>query len=197
MCSLFEIKVTPGKIAQRFGLGEDPALPDGLEIRPTDPALVIVSEASAAPRPLTLTWGLASSWDGKPLINARAETLAEKKSFKPHLQSRCLVPATGYFEWRRAGRNKLKNRIQVAGVEIFAFAGLMHGPRFTILTCAPHRDIAHIHHRMPVILTPGGEAGWLDQGAPFAEVRHFLTPYGAHPLTASEERPNQPDLFAQ
>ncbi len=195
MCSRFEIKASPRKIARRFGLGEDPVLPASREIRPTGPALVIAAGHSGGPRPLTLSWGLASSWDGKPLINARAETLAKKKSFRPFIESRCLVPATGYFEWRRMGGGKLKNRIYVSGVEVFAFAGLMDATRFTILTCAPHGDIAHIHNRMPVILSPGNEAGWLDPGTSFRQVRRFLIPYGAHPRAAREERPNQPDLF--
>jgi len=197
MCSRFEIKTTPRKVARRFGLSEAPTLPDREEIRPTNPALVIASGATS-PRVLTLTWGLPSSWDGKPLINARAETLEEKKSFRPFLEYRCLVPATGYFEWRREGRNKLKNRIQVADEEIFAFAGLMDGKRFTVLTCAPHPDIAHIHNRMPVILSPEGESGWLDEGASYRDVRRFLIPYNARALTADESIPrnHQPDLFS-
>ena len=193
MCSRYEIIAKPRDLVDRFDLPEMPEIPSEGEVRPTDRALVITAGRAAA----MLTWGLASSWDGKPLINARAETLTEKQTFRPLLESRCLVPATAYFEWRRDGRAKLKNRIAPAGAEPFAFAGLTDGTRFTIVTCAPAPAVAAIHHRMPVILDAANETRWLDAAQPFSAVRDCLIPY-ASPLNAAEDRPTvtQPDLFA-
>ncbi len=168
-------------------------MPNQAELRPTDPALVIVPDGANL-----LSWGLRVDWDAKPLINARAETLCQKKTFRRLLESRCLVPATAYFEWREDGGVKLKNRIGKPDKGIFAFAGLMDGDTFTIVTCAPGPDIAHIHNRMPVILDRQAETRWIDPDAPFEAVSSVLVPTLAEPLIALEDpRPpeHQPDLF--
>ncbi len=197
MCSRFEMEAAAGDIARRFSLAATPPVPNSLanapELRPTDLALVIQPEG-----PRLLGWGLAVTWDAKPLINARAETLARKPTFRPLLDTRCLVPATAYFEWRKAGKAKLKNRISLSEGGIFAFAGLTDGKSFTIVTCSPSPAIAHIHDRMPVILERRAEAPWIDPDVPFADVSGLLVPYGAEPLKAEEETPAAPrqkDLF--
>lgn len=184
MCSRFEMAAPAADIARRFSLAAAPPLPNTPELRPTDLALVIQPEGSRL-----LGWGLAVPWDAKPLINARAETLAQKPTFRPLLDTRCLVPATAYFEWRKAGKAKLKNRIALSEGGVFAFAGLTDGERFTIVTCLPAPAIAHIHERMPVILDRRAEAPWIDPGVPFAEVSGFLVPYQAESLKAEEETP--------
>ena len=193
MCSRFEMAAAAADIARRFGLKTAPPLPNAPELRPTDPALVIQPEG-----PRLLGWGLAAAWDAKPLINARAETLAQKPTFRPLLATRCLVPATAYFEWRKDGRAKLKNRIALGEGGLFAFAGLTDGTRFTIVTCAPSPAIAHIHDRMPVILERRAEAPWIDPDVAFADVAGLLVPHEAEPLKAEEEppaAPKQTDLF--
>ncbi len=195
MCSRFEIDASPSDIAERFGLADPPPLPNAPEMRPTDMALVI--DGGAKPR--LLSWGLAVEWNAKPLINARAETLSRKKTFRPLLGSRCLVPATAYFEWRKDGHARRKNRIGTKSRGVFAFAGLTDGDRFTIITCPPAADIAHIHDRMPVILERRAEPLWIDRGTPFNKVSGLLVPYGAESLRAEEETPppaGQPDLFS-
>ncbi len=197
MCSRFELNATPDEIARRFGLSVAGNMPNRGERRPTDPALVI-----AAKGPHLMRWGLAVDWDTKPLINARAETLEEKKTFRSLLENRCLVPATAYFEWRKAGRAKHKNRIAPAdGIprkSLFAFAGLIDGERFTIITCPPAPSIAHIHNRMPVIVDSEAEARWINPDFSFEAVSGILIPYQADNLEAEEETPPpdpQPDLF--
>ena len=196
MCARYEQNSPPGRLIERFGLAVLPEFnfPDG-EIRPTDRAVAVLPGGRA----VALPWGLPAPWDGKPLINARAETLEEKPTFRPLLEQRCLVPATAYFEWRKAGSAKLKNRIARRDGEIFAFAGLTDGERFTIITCPPAADIAHIHDRMPVILERRAEPLWIDRGTPFDKVSGLLVPYEAQPLRAEEEAPppaGQPDLFS-
>ena len=193
MCSRFEMKAGAGDISQRFSLAAPPPLANAPELRPTDLALVIAPEGTCL-----LGWGLSVEWDAKPLINARAETLSRKKTFRPLLESRCLVPVTAYFEWRKDGGARRKNRIGLADGNLFAFAGLTDGERFTIVTCRPSPTIAHIHDRMPVMLAADVEARWLDPGVPFTDVSGLLVPYEAGPLKAVEETspPDpQPDLF--
>jgi len=199
MCSRFERKTPPEKLIIRFELLttitlDFPMASTQGEIRPTDPAIIIPNVNETA----VLSWGLPASWDNKPLINARAETLTERKTFQPLLGNRCLVPATGYFEWRKAGRNRFKNRIALANDEPFAFAGLYTETAFTIITCSPVSEIADIHGRMPVILSRDSEKLWLDQSAPFDAVAGLLTPYTDSRLVAEETIPpgTQEDLFA-
>ncbi len=195
MCSRFEIDAQQGDLAERFGLADPPPLLGAPEMRPTDMALII--EDGAKPR--LSGWGLAVEWDAKPLINARAETLTKKKTFRPLLENRCLVPATAYFEWRKDGRARRKNRIGTKSKGVFAFAGLTDGDRFTIITCPPAAGIAHIHDRMPVILERRSEPLWIDRGTPFEKVAGLLVPFCAEPLRAEEETPppaSQPDLFS-
>ncbi len=195
MCSRFEIDAQQGDLAERFGLADPPPLLGAPEMRPTDMALII--EDGAKPR--LSGWGLAVEWDAKPLINARAETLTKKKTFRPLLENRCLVPATAYFEWRKDGRARRKNRIGTKSRGVFAFAGLTDGDRFTIITCPPAADIAHIHDRMPVILERRAEPLWIDRGTPFEKVAGLLVPFCAEPLRAEEEKPSpdrQADLFS-
>jgi putative SOS response-associated peptidase YedK len=202
MCSRFERKTPPEKLIVRFGLLTtiplDFPIPSTQgEIRPTDPAIIIPNANETA----VLSWGLPASWDNKPLINARAETLSERKTFQPLLGNRCLVPATGYIEWRKAARNRFKNRIApetTSDDEPFAFAGLYTKTAFTIITCSPASDIANIHSRMPVILSREAEKLWLDQSASFDAVANLLTPYTESKLIAEEDIPpgTQEDLFS-
>ena len=96
------------------------------------------------------------------MINARSETLLKKPTFQPLLTSRCIVPATAYFEWRVAGKTRVKNRIFLSDSEAFALAALTNGNEIIILTCLPLPEIAHIHRRMPIILSQDTEKIWID-----------------------------------
>jgi len=193
MCSRFELTVHPREMAIRFALPELPVVANRSEFRPTDQALVIRRGGAVT----FLAWGFAVDWSKSPLINARAETLTEKKTFLPVLENRCIVPATAYFEWRKDGSRRLKNRISLTSGEPFAMAGLTDGERFTIVTCPPAATIAHIHNRMPVILAPEAESLWQDPTLSFADVSvHLKTFCGA--LAADEDAPPLPaqgDLF--
>lgn len=193
MCSRFELKAGPDDLARRFGLKTSPPVPNPLELRPTDLALAITADG-----PRLLTWGLSVDWDPKPLINARAETLGQKKTFRPFLESRCLIPAGAYFEWRKDGAARHKNRISLAPDSLFAFAGLTDGERFTIITCAPAPSIAGIHNRMPVILERRAEARWINPKMSFEAVSGDLVPYRKTPIEAEEDAPppvRQGNLF--
>lgn len=133
-----------------------------------------------------LTWGLVPGWAkdrkiGARMINARAETVADKPSFRsPFAKRRCLVPATGIYEWRRSGKQKVPHLIRVREAEVFAMGGIWsawtprgegedpdQGPleTFSILTCDPQGALGDLHHRMPVILHPDHWDVWLDPAA--------------------------------
>ncbi|WP_339861905.1 SOS response-associated peptidase [Thalassospira alkalitolerans] len=153
--------------------------------RPTDPVIVILAGNTAGIR----NWGLTISTLNTPLINARAETLDQKPTFRPLLERRCLVPATGWYEWRKDGRGKHKTAITLPGHQPFLFAGLENGSEVTIITCRPANAIAHIHDRMPAVIGPNHIAGWLNRNNGFADVRHMLGPVPDHVLNWHEDAP--------
>lgn len=194
MCSRYELMATPRQLAERFDLAGAPSDLACAEVRPTDRALVIAADGDRQGR--ALGWGLMS-WDGKPLINARAETLTERKTFRALLERRCAVPATAYFEWRQDGQRRLKNRIAPADGGIVSFAGLRDDDRFVIVTCPAAPTIAAINDRMPVILGGAAEDLWLDPKTPFDAVAWMLLPFAGR-LNAQEKTPPSPrqgDLF--
>lgn len=136
-----------------------------------------------------MRWGLVPSWSksltGPPLFNARAETVAEKPSFRTAFKRRrCIVPASGFYEWEVIGpKDKKPHYITLASGEPMAFAGLWetwnspNGPleSCTIITTEANEFMAKLHDRMPVILDPNEYAPWLD---PETEVGQMLDQYG-------------------
>ena len=193
MCSRYEINNSVDEVTLRFDLLEPPAFMPAPEVRPTNRVPVINQDRHA----VMLRWGLENSWDNKPLINARAETLAEKKSFIPLLENRCLIPASGYFEWRRENAGKVKTRLKPLSGGMIGFAGLFDGDRFTIITCAPSPSIQHIHGRMPVILERQLEADWLDPNNSYRDVVDLLATHPDGLLEFEDADPPKPqkDLF--
>ncbi len=145
-------------------------------LAPGDEAAVIVG---ADRRMVTMRWGLVPRWAkeekiGDRMINARAETVAEKPSFKNALKSRrCLIPADGFYEWAAAdgGGRKQPMRFTMADGAPFAMAGLWEAWQrpeggvvfsFTIITTEANETLRPYHHRMPVILCPEDYEKWLD-----------------------------------
>ena len=195
MCTSYENNVSPAAVADRFGLKDIPGAIPIANLRPTNPALLIMPGYTAS----VLNWGFSVNWSKQPIVNARAEPLKTKPTFLPLLENRCLVPASAYFEWRHDGKKRLKNRISLANGDLMAFAGLVRGDRFTIITCPPEPTIAHIHNRMPVILGRAAETAWIDPKIRFNELEKFLSPYTESPLQPVEEVPppaRQSDLFS-
>lgn len=140
-----------------------------------------------------LKWGLVPSWaqsdkESFKLINARAETVADKPAFRAAFKSRrCLIPADGFYEWqRRSDGTKQPYRIVMREEGLFAFAGLYEiwmdkeGNKLstcTILTTEPNELMSVIHDRMPVILQPGDERIWLDRNSQSSQLQQLLRPY--------------------
>ncbi len=170
-------------------------------IAPTQNILTITNDGqSNTPQPMR--WGLIPSWAkyisiGSRMINARAETLAERPSFRAAFRRRrCLVIADGFYEWKRHGRARTPMRISLKSGKLFAFAGLWEswtspdGHRIlscAIITTAANHFIAPIHDRMPVILPPDAEPLWLAPGTrDTATLSNLLTPYPSDLMTAYE-----------
>ncbi|GGF72674.1 putative SOS response-associated peptidase YoqW [Paenibacillus albidus] len=147
-----------------------------------------------------LRWGLVPSWAkddkiGSKMINARAETVAEKPAFKRLLSSRrCLIPSTGFYEWKKEGTHKQPMRILMKDDSIFSLAGLYDtwtdpdGNKLstsTIITTEPNSLMADIHNRMPVILRPEDEADWLGRDNDDVQsLLGLLKPYQASKMRA-------------
>ena len=142
-----------------------------------------------------MKWGLVPHWTqdihtAKRPINARAETLSEKTSFKDLLKNqRCLVPASGFFEWKKEGSKKIPFYLHLPKNPLFAFAGLYDcwtDPKgtplfsYTIITTEPNDLIAKIHNRMPSILLPENEDRWLSKSLlNTGDLKEILAPFPA------------------
>ena len=139
------------------------------EIFPSDVVPVLANSRRQDVQPFAMRWGYSFP-GGRPVINARAETAAEKPLFRDGMrQRRCLIPASSYFEWERREGQKTKYAIRPAGAEMLYLAGIYHLenhdgaviPSFAILTRSAAPEIAFIHYRMPVILPPDCARDWL------------------------------------
>ena len=202
MCSQFQINSTIEKVALKFNVlasRNKHNLTIGKPlVRPTDTAPVITTSNTIT----SLKWGLQTGWGSKLIINARAETLLKKAFFNPLVNNRCIIPATSYYEWRKAGKSKIKTEIKLDKKNIFGFAGLHNNKDFTIITCAPHDSIKHIHNRMPVILNDLSTQEWLSKSLSLRQYSEILIPFEDDQFDIKElpELPkpyieNQRDLF--
>jgi putative SOS response-associated peptidase YedK len=181
----------------RFGLGESLEVRQRFNIAPGDDVVTVTTSKEGEPRGELLRWGLVPFWAKDPkvgykMINARAETVAEKPAFRDALKTRrCLVVADGFYEWQpRAGGPKSGRKqpfhITRADGAPFAFAGLWaswHGEgdealrSCTIITTDANDVLRDIHDRMPVMLPDqDAEEAWLDHGTPAELLRELLVP---------------------
>ena len=136
------------------------------EVFPTDTVPIIANSRAMVPSAFAMSWGYSLP-DGKRIINARSETAEEKAMFRDGMaQRRCVVPATNYFEWERAGKQKTKYAIRPAGNGLMYMAGIYRvengRPVFTILTRDPAESISFIHNRMPVLLPSDMVPDWIN-----------------------------------
>lgn len=144
-----------------------------------------------------MKWGLIPFWADDPkigfkMINARAESISEKPSFrKAFRKQRCLVPASGFFEWQKTDNQKTPFYIKLKKQPLFSFAGLFdlwkdaQGKEirsYTIITTQPNNVLAPIHNRMPVVLEPEEEDVWLDQSMPENTLVRFLKPFDSQQM---------------
>lgn len=184
MCGRFALTLPDDAVASLFDarLTNDAQVATGQNICPTQPVLTIISregQRHAGP----MRWGFVPHWyktetDGPLLINARAETIAQKPAFAQAVRTRrCIIPASGFYEWtKNATGARLPWYIHPAQGNLLAFAGIwqvwQQGERrhatCAIVTCAANPALTHIHHRMPVILVPQDWPRWLGEDGPGA-----------------------------
>jgi len=186
MCGRYFLKVNIDELLERYGiLRSEIKLSAGDEIFPSQQVPVIIYQER--PELELARWGFPASFQKRLLINARAETIGERKSFKgPFRNQRCLIPANAFFEWSTEGKNKIKHRIYLKEKEIFSLAGVYNlfpdqkgrmGINFVIITTEANKKIQPIHHRMPVILRQEDELDWLNPASEPEKLREILKPY--------------------
>jgi putative SOS response-associated peptidase YedK len=194
MCGRYSLTTPVEALRRLFRFTELPNLAPRYNIAPTQAAPIVRLKPGGADRSLSQArWGLIPPWTKQlkgtpPMINARAETVADKPTFRDAFAKRhCLVPADGYYEWEQAGEKQPWRVTQESG-EPFAMAGLWDRWRdpdggqeidsFTIITAAAHATIAPLHDRMPVILPADAYDAWLDPAATPAASLALLQPFG-------------------
>ncbi len=192
MCGRYTLKTPVERLAEEFGFDDSSVeLPPNYNVAPTQEVAVVLAE-NGHRRLELLRWGLIPSWADDPgigsrMINARSETAPEKPSFRRAFRERrCLIPADGFYEWKRVNGGKQPFYIHMKEERPFAFAGLWEswkedgGPEVrscAILTTRPNALAREIHDRMPVILPAGSYAAWLDPEAEKEELVALLAPY--------------------
>jgi putative SOS response-associated peptidase YedK len=178
MCGRFAFYSPHEAVTRLFGVEGAPPVVPRYNIAPTQSVAAVRADAAARRSLVMLYWGLVPSWAreksiGARMINARAETLGEKPSFRSaYRRRRCLVLADGYYEWQRSGAVKQPYFITLADHEPFGMAGLWESWRdpaggeplesCCIVTTRAAPEIAHVHDRMPVIIPAGQREEWLD-----------------------------------
>lgn len=199
MCGRFALHAHPDIVALQFGLDAPPLFQRRYNISPGGDVLVVQIEKNGRRAARERRWGLIPRWAkdaamGNRLANARGESLDERPAFRDAFrESRCLVPASGYYEWRTVGALKHPWYFRPLDAELFALAGLMatwQGPQgllrsVALVTTAPNALTSRIHDRMPLIIAPQDYAAWLDPEArdPLA-LKALVRPYPAERMTA-------------
>lgn len=208
MCGRFTLTASPDQLTTLFQLPEEPVVVPRYNIAPTQPVAIVrmnPQQAQAGEREWALTyWGLIPSWSKDPsigarMINARSETVTEKPSFRAAFKRRrCLVPASGFYEWQKQAKGKQPHYITTPDGAPFAIAGLWEywegadGSALescTLLTTSANALMQPLHDRMPVIVAPEDYAQWLGSGRDetpqyLDQLQHLFRPYADDGLVA-------------
>lgn len=183
MCGRYELDTIKKELWERYHIVEENNkwFPKA-EVFPTDVCPVVIEEGKI----VMMKWGFIESFSKKPLINARAETILQKPTFRDSfLHSRCIIPVTAFFEWEEVNGKKMKRKISVENMPIVSLAGIKKSysqpdgslqERFSIITTNSSKQIEKIHDRMPVILSPKDEESYLNHQLPASEVTKLLIP---------------------
>ena len=199
MCGRYTLTSNLNDLQGRFGFeAGDLVQPPRYNIAPSQSVLAVVNQGRLQAE--FMRWGLIPYWAkdasiGARMINARAETVAERPAFREALQRRrCLILADGFYEWRREGDRKTPVYVALKSREPFGMAGLWEVWKApsgelvrscAIVTTTPNRLMTPIHSRMPVILARGCEATWLDRNVEaFGLLAKLLVPYPAEEMDA-------------
>src|SRR5688572_3969459 len=180
MCGRYALYSSTDEMVEVFRIVNPAIWEPRYNVAPTDPMPVILRGGEVR----TMKWGLVPSWskDGRPFINARAEGLFEKPSFRTAAKSRrCVVPANGFYEWRKEGKQRFPLLCRRRDRRMLAMAGVWEPsregpPSFAVITTDANALMAPVHDRMPVILDEEAIAWWLDPKAEPAELATLLRP---------------------
>lgn len=199
MCGRFTSLLSPELLAVIYEIFGPPESTPRYNIAPSQPVSIIRQNATGQRELATVKWGLIPSWAKDPsighsLINARGETVAEKPSFRAAFkQRRCIVPASGFYEWVTFGGTKQPWYIKGYEDRPLSLAGLWeHWPSpdgsvietCSIITTTANEMMAPIHDRMPVILSPESIASWLELSTKPDELKDLLHPCAPDMLDA-------------
>lgn len=196
MCGRYTLSQSEG-LSRRFEISEV-RIPPRFNIAPTQTAPVVRLRKEGQRELALLKWGLVPSWAREPtvgsrMINARCETVRKKPSFQEAFRRRrCLVPADGFFEWRKLQGTKQPFFFTTKDSQIFAFAGLWERFReadsfletFTIITCNANELVGRVHSRMPVILPEENYSRWLNPNEMPWVLESMLQPFPPGKMTA-------------
>jgi len=192
MCGRYTLSTPAGRLAEEFQLDDATVdLPPSYNVAPAQQVAAVLEEGGKR-RLEMLRWGLVPSWADDPeigarMINARSETAPDKPSFRRAFRGRrCLIPADGFYEWKREPGGKQPYYFRMEDGRHFAFAGLWEswekGSVGALLSCAilttrANSVLEGIHDRMPVILPSGAYDAWLDPDADKEQLKDLLAPY--------------------
>jgi putative SOS response-associated peptidase YedK len=193
MCGRYSLSKTKQDLQDRFEAEMLPKFQPRYNIAPTQLVPVITSQSPTGFS--FFYWGITPDFGknrpvSQKLINARAETVAEKISFKSSFQKRrCIIPADGFYEWKNLGKKtKIPYRFTLRDDELFSFAGIWEEfegvdgeiqHTFIILTTSPNEIMHEVHDRMPVILTKETEKIWLDNHSEEEKLKNLFSPFSA------------------
>jgi putative SOS response-associated peptidase YedK len=199
MCGRFALFASGEELAERYPFVEVPPVDPRYNLAPTQ-AVAVVRATPAGKQLRFLRWGLIPSWASDPaignkLLNARAETVAEKPSFRSAFKKRrCLIPASGFYEWQKTNTSRKQPYfIRPRDGSLFSFAGLWeawHASRgelvetCTILTTEANELMRPLHDRMPLILGTEAERFWLDPHAGTDALHTLFVPYPSERMEA-------------
>jgi putative SOS response-associated peptidase YedK len=213
MCSRYSLICSPQEAARAFACSWIEDFPPRYNIAPSQPVLILRAGLKGEREFHLVRWGLIPSWTKDPgryamLVNARAETAADKPSFRgPLRHRRCLVPATGYYEWTGGRGSRQPHLIRMTDRPIFAMAGLWEAwlgadgseiETMAILTAAANADVSSIHDRMPVLIAPEHYDRWLDCSSGSANgILNLLAPLPKGHMTVTAINPKLNDPRAE
>ncbi|QPJ63521.1 MAG: SOS response-associated peptidase [Candidatus Nitronauta litoralis] len=190
MCGRYSLSKSIKEIAEHF---KSPLIEIGpwprFNIAPTQ-SLPVVTEGQDGFEIQLMKWGLVPHWAkdaslGSRMINARAETVAEKPSFRDAFKSkRCLIPCDGFYEWVAGEDGKTPHYIHMKGGQLFALAGIWSEwtkgetplQTYSIITTEANEYLTPLHHRMPVILKPDQYSEWMQKAASKTDLLSLLNP---------------------
>lgn len=202
MCGRYSLAAGADELVEAFDVPLPPfELTPRYNIAPSQQAPVVAADRHGR-RIGLLTWGFLPRHSAEPgpgIVNARSESVADKPSFREAFaRRRCLVPADGFYEWRREGKRKVPYWIHPRREGILSFAGIWERRSaadaesrhtFAILTAEASEDVAPIHERMPVIIGAADRTAWLDPLTSLDALRELMRPAAAGALARREVSP--------